>query len=127
MITPLMLVVVLGIMQLSLALWAHTVLIDAAAAAAHSAAAVGAQPQAAQDTVRTALATTLGADYAREVSVTRVPLRQVFTQLETTDSENAPADTEIVEVKVTAPLPLLGFSGPTQFSAVGHAMQETLQ
>lgn len=116
-VVPLVLFVVLGVLQLSLALWVKTTLIDAAGAGAHAAAAVNASPDAAEETVREALASTIGHDYVKTVRVTRVPLTTVSNQL-----GSAPVDA--VQVTLEAPLPVLGIFEVGSLRAKGHAILE---
>lgn len=116
-VVPLVMFVVLGILQLSLALWVKTTLIDAASAGAHAAALTNTEPSAAENTVRGALSSTVGSSYVKSVSVSRVPIATVSNAF-------AESTVEAVQVTVTAPIPMLGFFGAGELKAVGHAMAE---
>ena len=116
-VMPLVLILVLGLMQLALALWVHTTLIDAAGAGAHAAALSGAPASAADDTVRSVLASTLGPDYVHTVSAERVTLTTLSGPYST-------SDLEVMEVRVKAPMPVIGLFGAGDLTAVGHAVIE---
>lgn len=116
-VMPLVLILVLGLLQLSLALWVHTTLIDAAGAGAHAAALSGAPPSAADDTVRAALTSTLGPCYVHTVSAERVTVATLHGPYST-------SDLEVMEVQVKAPMPVIGLFGVGDLTAVGHAVIE---
>lgn len=116
-VMPLVLILVLGLLQLSLALWVHTTLIDAAGAGAHAAALSGAPTNAADDTVRAALASTLGPGYVHTVSAERVTVATLHGSYST-------SDLEVMEVQVKAPMPVIGLFGVGDLTAVGHAVIE---
>ncbi|WP_231294233.1 TadE/TadG family type IV pilus assembly protein [Mobiluncus curtisii] len=116
-VMPLVLILVLGLLQLSLALWVRTTLIDAAGAGAHAAALAGAPESAADETVRGVLASTLGSGYVHTVSAQRVGLAML-------PGSFATSDLEVMEVQVKAPMPIIGLFGVGDMTAVGHAVIE---
>ncbi len=116
-VAPLVMFLVLGILQFSLVLWVKTTLIDAAGAGAHAVAVVGAPESAAETTVRGALASTIGERYVTGVSVSRIPVASVSNKFSS-------SEVEVVEVKIEAPIPILGLFGAGSLSSVGHAMVE---
>lgn len=108
---------VLGVMQLALALWVHTVLIDAAAAGAYAASGADVPAQSAERVVRQSLASTLGEGYVSSVEVSRVALSGV-------DNGFGTSTVEVVEVRLRAPVPLVGLVGIGEVAVVGHALAE---
>lgn len=116
-IMPLVLTLILGLVQLALALWVYTTLIDAAGAGAHAAALSGAPVSAADDTVRSVLASTLGTDYVHTVSAERVTVA-------TLHGSYSSSQLEVMEVRVKAPMPVIGLFGAGDMTAVGHAVIE---
>lgn len=116
-VMPLVLILVLGLLQLALALWVHTTVIDAAGAGAHAAALSGAPASAANDTVRAVLASTLGPDYVHTVSAERVTVATLSGPYST-------SELEVMEVRVKAPMPVIGLFGAGELTAVGHAVIE---
>lgn len=117
MMAPLVLLLVLGILQLSLTLWVKTTLIDAAGAAAHAAAAVGANTGVAEDTARSLLSSTVGREFVRAVEVRRVSVATVSNVL-------GSSKVEVVQVALSAPIPILGLFGAGNLKVVGHAPLE---
>lgn len=116
-IMPLFLVLVLGITQLALALWVRTSLIDAAGAAARSAIFSNNPQLVAEETVRQALSSTVGAEYVQHVEVNHVNLATVSGAYST-------ADVDALEVRVTAPMPVVGLFGAGKMTVSGHAVIE---
>lgn len=116
-VMPLVLILVLGLLQLALALWVHTTVIDAAGAGAHAAALSDAPASAADDTVRAVLASTLGPDYVHTVSAERVTVATLSGPYST-------SELEVMEVRVKAPMPVIGLFGAGELTAVGHAVIE---
>lgn len=105
----LVVVVVLALLQLALGLHVRNVLTDAAGEAARRAALVGGDETEARDRVLVLSDAALRNGYVESVTVTR-------TQ---TDGVG------LVEVDVTAPLPLLGLMGPAgTLTVTGHAVDE---
>lgn len=107
-ITPLLLVVVLGVLQVTLALFIRTSLIAAAEEGARGAALAGSdigfgQQRAAQ---------------LMRSSVAGAGVRDISGKLITIDG--APA----VEMVITAELPLIGFFGPVPMQVTGRAIVE---
>lgn len=116
-VVPLVMFLVLGVLQLALSMWVKTTLIDAASAGAHAAAVVDAPPEVAEQTVREALASTVGRNYVQSVEVSRVSLTTVSNQF-------GSAPVEALQVAVSAPMPVLGFLGFGSLRVVGHAAVE---
>ena len=116
-LAPLVMFLVLGVMQLALALWVHTVLIDAAAAGAHAASGADVPAQSAERVVRQSLASTLGEGYVSSVEVSRVALSGV-------DNGFGTSTVEVIEVRLRAPVPLVGLVGIGEVAVVGHALAE---
>lgn len=90
-------VLLVGVLQLALALHVRTTLIDCAAEGARYGALVGSGPDAGADRTRDLVTSALAARYAEDVTA-RV------TEL---------AGAQVVEVSVRAPLPVLGLLGPS--------------
>ena len=102
-------VLVLGVVQLALVLHVRTVLIDSAAEGARHAALEGSTLGEGADRTRWLISSTLPAGYADQVEVGRAGYRGV----------------DVVEVRVTAPVPVLGLLGPSGVIAVtGRAVDE---
>jgi len=98
-----------GVLQVGVALHVRTVLVDAASEGARRAAVAGAEPQ--DGARRAALLVTeaLSADYARDVTAQHL------------DGPAGP----LVEVTITAPLPVAGLIGsPVTLQVSGHAVPE---
>ena len=110
MVCALIIVVFVALLQVALGVYARNVLIDAAGDGARRAALVGGTEAEAQQRVRALSDAALRRGYVNTVSVSRVPS----------------GDLMIVEVTVTAPLPVLGLLGPGGTLAVkGHAVDES--
>ncbi|WP_243106941.1 TadE/TadG family type IV pilus assembly protein [Actinomyces lilanjuaniae] len=109
MVGALVLAVAASLLQLALGLHVRNVLTDAAGEGARRAALVGGTRQEAEQRVRSLVDSALAEGYVQEVAMTR---HQVD-------------DLVVVEVRVTAPLPLLGLVGPGGVVGVtGHAVDE---
>ncbi|MCR6689429.1 TadE/TadG family type IV pilus assembly protein [Cellulomonas sp.] len=105
----LVVVLVLGIVQLALALHVRNVLVDSASEGARYGALLGRTPADGAQRTRELVTGALSASYASDVTSTRV-VRDGVT---------------LVEVTVTAPLPVVGLVGPTGAVTVsGHAIAE---
>lgn len=107
-VTPLLLLVALAVLQVTLALHVRSTLTAAAAEGARAGALAGSGLGVAESRTRDVLVDALGGDAAQEVTASRVRLNGV----------------EVVRVRVTARLPLLGTLGPTALTVEGHAMGE---
>lgn len=105
----LVLLLALGVVQLTLALHVRNTLIDSASEGARYGALVGRTSGDAAQRTRELVRGSLSESYAGEVSATRVERDGV----------------ELVEVRVRAPLPVVGLVGPTGgLTVTGHAIAE---
>lgn len=107
-VVPLVVAVALASFQLALALHVRSTLTAAAAEGARAGALAGSGPGVAEQRTRAMLAEALGGDGVTDVSASRTRMDGV----------------PVVEVRVTARLPLLGMLGPTSLHVDGHAVQE---
>ena len=107
-VAPLLLIVALGVLQVTLALHVRSTLTAAAAEGARAGALAGAGLGLAESRTRDVLADALGGDAAEDIVATRARLDGV----------------DVVRVRVTARLPLLGTLGPTALTVEGHAIRE---
>jgi Flp pilus assembly protein TadG len=99
-----------GVVQVTLAIHVRNTLIDCAAEGARYAALADRTPQDGVDRTTGLIATSLSPAYAGDVVATETVL------------DGLP----VVEVRVTAPLPVAGLVGPGGvLSVTGHALQET--
>lgn len=111
MVLVLVIAVMLAIVQVILAVHIRSILHDCAAEGARVAAHVGTTPARAEEYTRDLLASSVAPSYAARISTTVTP--------ETLDG------VEVMTVRVTAPLPLVGLLGPArQVTVVGHAVRE---
>jgi len=102
-------VLVLGVVQLALILHVRTVLVDSAAEGARHAALDGSTLADGATRTRWLIASTLPAAYADQVQVGRAGYRGV----------------DVVEVRITAPVPVLGLLGPSgMIDVTGRAVDE---
>lgn len=109
MVGALVVVLVLGLVQLALALWVRTALIDAAGEGARFAALHDGDLDSGARRADAVAAMSLGAGYVETVE-TRV---------------DAAAGYDVVVVELTAPLPVLGLLGPSgTLTVTGRAVQE---
>ncbi len=97
-----------SVLQLMLALHVRTTLIDCAAEGARFAALADRDPAQGAARTRELITTSLSAGYAEDVTA------------HSTVIDGLP----VVEVQVTAPLPLLGLLGPTSLTVRGHGLEE---
>lgn len=97
-----------SVLQLMLALHVRTTLIDCAAEGARYAAFADRDPAQGAARTRELIATSLSAGYAGDVTA------------RSTVIDGLP----VIEVQVTAPLPLLGLLGPTSLTVRGHGLEE---
>lgn len=107
-VTPLLLLVALAVLQVTLALHVRSTLTAAAAEGARAGALAGSGLRVAEMRTREVLADALGGDAAQDIVASRVRLDGV----------------DVVRVRVTARLPLLGTLGPTTLTVDGHAIGE---
>ncbi len=98
-----------SVLQLMLALHVRTTLIDCAAEGARYAALADRDPVQGVARTRELITASLAEGYAREVDARATVL------------DGLP----VVEVRVTAPLPLVGLLGPTALTVTGHALEES--
>lgn len=108
-VTPLLLLVALAVLQVTLALHVRSTLTAAAAEGARAGALAGSGLGVAESRTRDVLSDALGGDAAQEVTASRARIDGV----------------DVVRVRVTARLPLLGTLGPTALTVEGHAIEET--
>lgn len=107
-VTPLLLLVALAVLQLALALHVRTAVTSAAAEGARGAALAGSDLRIGENRTRDLLATSLAGAAVHSVVGS---IRMV---------EGVP----MVEMSVTADLPLIGFFGPTPMTVTGRAVVE---
>ena len=105
---PLLLLVALGVLQLTLALYVRTTITSAAAEGARAAALSGANLDAGSRRTRTLLGQTMAGDAVRKVSAQREVRDGLL----------------VVTVDVEANLPLVGLLGPRVMRIDGHALAE---
>lgn len=109
MTAALLLLLALGVFQLAFALHVRVTLIDCAGEGARAAAAVGADPNVAVERTQALIRSALHSSYGDQVHA-------ALTEVE---------GIHLVEVTVAAPLPLLGYFGPSSVLEVsGHAVVE---
>ncbi len=98
-----------GVLQLTVVLHVRNTLIDCAAQGARYAAAAGREPADGAGRTRELAAAALSSAYARDVAATRTTVDGL----------------DVVEVSVTAPMPVLGLLGPGGALTVrAHALME---
>ena len=107
-VTPLLLVLLLGVLQIALAMHVRATLTAAAAEGARVAALSGSSLSRGEQRTRDVLADSLAGGRVAGVSASRERL----------------AGVEVVAITVTASLPLIGLLGPTSLQVTGHAVQE---
>ncbi|WP_077490089.1 TadE/TadG family type IV pilus assembly protein [Sinomonas mesophila] len=106
MVGGLMAVLALAVIQLTLVLHVRNVLVDAAASGARYGSLADRTPQDAQQRARELIAGAVGADYAGDVRV----------------GEAEVAGVRSLEVRVVAPIPVVGLIGPSgAMEVAGHA------
>ncbi|ERG64688.1 MULTISPECIES: TadE/TadG family type IV pilus assembly protein [Agrococcus] len=110
MVAGLLVVLVLSVMQLSLALHVRATVADAAAEGARHASLLGSDAAAGVERTRELITTAIGPGYAERVSA----------------SSAVVAGLETIEIRVAAPLPMLGLVGPVALEVAGHAPVESL-
>jgi Flp pilus assembly protein TadG len=107
-VTPLLLVLLLGVLQIALAMHVRATLTAAAAEGARVAALSGSSLSHGEQRTRDVLTDSLAGGGVAGVTASRERLEGVT----------------VVEVTVTASLPLIGLLGPTSLQVTGHAVQE---
>jgi len=107
-VAPLVLLVALGVLQLTLALHVRSTLTAAAAEGARAGALAYSSPALAEKRTRAILSDALGGDTATSIDADRTVVGGV----------------PVMRVRITARLPLVGLMGPTAVSVEGHAMVE---
>ncbi|WP_127130495.1 TadE/TadG family type IV pilus assembly protein [Georgenia sp. SYP-B2076] len=108
-VSALVVVIVVGLIQVTLALHVRNTLIDSASEGARRAALVGSSTEAGVARTRELIGLTLSPRYAEDVSARTIPDGAGGT----------------VEIRVSAPLPVLGLLGPGGVVTVhGHAVLE---
>jgi len=107
-VTPLLLVLLLGVLQIALAMHVRATLTAAAAEGARVAALSGSSLSHGEQRTRDVLTDSLAGGGVAGVSASRQRVDGV----------------EVVAVTVTASLPLIGLLGPTSLQVTGHAVQE---
>ena len=107
-VTPLLLLVALAVLQVTLALHVRATLTAAAAEGARAGALAGSGLRVAEARTRDILTGALGGDAAQRIGASRARIRGV----------------EVVRVRITARLPLVGTLGPTALTVEGHAVAE---
>jgi Flp pilus assembly protein TadG len=110
MVAGLLVALVLSVVQLALGLHVRATLADAAAEGARHASLVGADAAAGMARTRELITAAIGPGYAERVSATTATV----------------AGLETIEIRVAAPLPLLGLVGPVALEVTGHAPLESL-
>jgi Flp pilus assembly protein TadG len=110
MVAALLLFVALGVFQLGLALYVRNTLISAASEGARLGARADANPADGVARTRALIRSSLSESYARQVSAVRTL---------------GPSGVRLVEVTVTAPLPVIGPIGPSgALTVTGRAFSE---
>ncbi|MCX6422560.1 MAG: pilus assembly protein [Actinobacteria bacterium] len=107
-VAPLLLVLLLGVLQIALAMHVRATLTAAAAEGARVAALSGSSLSRGEQRTRDVLADSLAGGRVADVSASRERL----------------AGVEVVAITVIASLPLIGLLGPTSLQVTGHAVQE---
>ncbi|MCR8671005.1 pilus assembly protein [Agrococcus sp. HG114] len=110
MVAGLLVMLVLSVMQLSLALHVRATVADAAAEGARHASLLGSDPAAGVQRTRELITVAVGSAYAERVTAGRSTV----------------AGVESIEIRVAAPLPVLGLVGPVALEVAGHAPVERL-
>ena len=108
-VSTVLVAVFLAVMQLGLALHVRNTLVSAASEGARLGARADAVPGQAESRTRALIGASLSSGYARDVSARRTTV----------------AGVEVVEVRVVAPVPVLGLLGPDgRFDVTGRAFAE---
>ena len=109
-VTPLLLLVALGVLQVTLALHVRATLTAAAAEGARAGALADSGLRVAESRTQEILSGALGGDAAQDVVASRARIDGV----------------DVIRVSITARLPLIGTLGPTALRVEGHAIEERL-
>lgn len=107
-VSILLLALVMGLIQLALSLHVRNILIDAAGEGARHAALFGNDSTAARQRTAEVIESVLPGSYASDITVDVIPQSGM----------------EIMTVRVRAPLPLVGYFGPTVVEVTGRAVAE---
>ncbi|MBO0607905.1 TadE/TadG family type IV pilus assembly protein [Myceligenerans salitolerans] len=108
-VTGFVLVLLLGVIQVTLAVHARALAVDAAAEGARVAARADRGPADGVARARELLTASLNSSYARDVTARETTLDGL----------------RVIEVRVTTPLPVIGLLGPAEAVTVrGHALEE---
>ena len=110
MVAALLVVLVLSVIQLALGLHVRATLADAAAEGARQASLVGSDAAAGVARTRELITIALGPGYAERISASTASV----------------VGLETIEIRVVAPLPMLGLLGPVALEVTGHAPLEPL-
>lgn len=110
MVAALLTLVVLSVMQLALALHVRNTLQDAAAEGARYATLVGSDASAGVERAQALVTTAIGSSFAESVTAARTTV----------------AGHPAIEIRIVAPLPVLGLIGPTTLEVRGHAALEVV-
>ena len=110
MVSALLVVLVLSVLQLALALHVRATLADAAAEGARLASLVGSDAEAGVARARDLITASVGASFAGDVTAGTATV----------------AGIETIEIRVAAPMPMLGLMGPVAWEVTGHAPIETV-
>ncbi len=105
---PLLVLVAASVLQVALAVHVRATLTAAAAEGARAAALAGADGDAGRRRVAAVTAGTVAGSAIRDIAVGRGTERGI----------------PVVEVRISAVLPLLGLLGPTSLEVAGHALRE---
>lgn len=107
-VSPLVLLLLLGIVQLGLAMHVRSTLTSAAAEGARVAALAGADPLAGIARTQSLVEETLADSVVRDITAQEASLGEI----------------DVMVVRVDATLPLVGLLGPTALSVEGRALKE---
>jgi Flp pilus assembly protein TadG len=107
-VTPLLLLLAMGVLQVALAMHLRATLTSAAAEGARAAALAGADPEAGVRRTRELLGQNVAGSIVTGVSAQRTTISGL----------------SVIAVRIDATIPLVGLLGPSGMTVVGHALQE---
>lgn len=111
MVSAMLLILTVTVLQIGLALYVRSTLLDAAGEGARHAGLFGAGLESGEERAAALISASIGSGYAQNIDAT------------TTERDGA----QLVAVTVRAPLPLIGLIGlPETLEVTGHAPMETL-
>lgn len=110
MVAALLVVLVLSVMQLALAMHVRATLADAAAEGARHASLIGSDASAGVERARALVTTAIGPDFATDIRSGSATVEGI----------------ETIEIRIAAPMPVLGLIGPVALEVEGHAPLERL-